>query len=95
MKNPLLKHFFYRISDSGMKALTTTLMWVLFVGSMMAQQAPVVNKTECRCLNNAHNGINGQYLDSFAIVTGIPGQNWRIVGPISGFYHPALSAATG
>lgn len=89
MKNPLLKHFFYRISDSGMKALTTTLMWVLFVGSMMAQQAPVVNKTECRCLNNAHNGINGQYLDSFAIVTGIPGQNWRIVGPISGFYHPA------
>ncbi len=88
MKNPLLKHFFYRISDSGMKALTTTMMCVLFVGSMIAQ-APPVNKTECKCLNNSTNGTNGQYLDSFAIVTGIPGQNWRLVGPISGFYHPS------
>ncbi|MBK9744584.1 MAG: hypothetical protein IPO94_17290 [Saprospiraceae bacterium] len=89
MKNPLLKHTFNRISDSGLKILTTMLLLlVMIVGSMQAQ-TPAINKTECSCLNNASNATNGQYLDAFTITTNVPGQTWVLVNPIAGFYHPA------
>lgn len=61
---------------------------VLSVNVSLAQ-APVISKSECFCLNNATTSSNGQYRDVITINSGITGQNWRMISPISGFYHPA------
>ena len=88
MKNPLLKHTFTRISDSGLKTFTTMLLMLVLTVSSKAQ-TPAINKSECSCLNNATTATNGQYMDDFTITTGITGQNWVLSSPIGGFYHPA------
>ena len=88
MKNPLLTHISLRPSKGFMK-LTLSILWVtfLFLSHIAAQPlAPV--KTECQCLNNASSTSDGQYLDNFTF-TSNPDEDWRIVSPIGGFYHPA------
>jgi hypothetical protein len=89
MKNPLLTHLFSLISDRSMKSLAKTIfMMVMFVNVSLAQ-APFIEKSECFCLNNATTNTNGQYRDAIKITTGISGQTWRLINPISGFYNPA------
>ncbi|MCO6463902.1 MAG: T9SS type A sorting domain-containing protein [Saprospiraceae bacterium] len=87
MKNPLLKHFQFRISRFGSMTLGVTMLLSLLYTGVMTGQVNL-QKTECTCLNNATTATNGQYLDEFHF-DGTPGDDWRIVGPIIGFYHPA------
>ncbi len=90
MKNPLFTRFFGLIQHQCLKPMMSALLLVVTAWSIgMAQSTPVIDKTECICLNNATTATNGQYMDYITITSGITGQDWRLVGPITGFYNPA------
>ncbi len=90
MKNPLFTRFVgLRINQRLKSAMHMLLLVVVVYNIGLAQSNPVIDKTECTCLNNATTPTNGQYMDYITINSGITGQDWRLVGPITGFYNPA------
>lgn len=88
MKNPLFTHISRRPAQGFMKVTLSVFIVALSYFSHLWGQPVAPVKTECQCLNNASNDTNGQYLDYFTF-TSNPGEEWRIVSPIGGFYHPA------
>ncbi len=89
MKNPLFTHISKRsYRDFLMKTFSITVIAFSLITLSWGQTPTAPAKTECECLNNASNDTDGQYRDFFTF-TSNPGEDWRIVSPIGGFYHPA------
>jgi hypothetical protein len=87
MKNPVFTHLSGSNYYNSSRLLIRTIL--AFMMTVQLLQAQTITVSECSCLNNATTVSNGQYEDEITIVTGIPNQTWRLVGPISGFYNPA------
>jgi Dockerin type I domain len=87
MKNPLLTHFFSLVRDRGLKSLSAAIVLMVMSVNVSLAQSPVITQ-QCYCLNNSTTLSNGQYEDVITL-TGLPGQTWRLVSPIIGFYNPA------
>ncbi len=89
MKNPLFTHISERsYRDFLKKTLSIFIFALSLVTTTLGQTPTSPAKTECECLNNASNATDGQYLDFFTFNSN-PGEDWRIMSPIGGFYHPA------
>ena len=71
-----------------MKSLSTAILFMVLTVNVSLAQSPVITE-QCYCLNNSTTPTNGQYRDEITLNTGIPGQTWRLVAPITGFYNPA------